>query len=197
MKKQPTASSVRPAKRRKTDPLPSLHEATRAAVIAAQEAAKSLRQQAPGTLEEAKAQGALTGFHPSDMDPCEPSAQTDEQAAGEIGRPFMGQPTVRQELDQLSEKIMQMAQEDFRRGRSDAPSGQFWPHNGKPITRHDAAILDLARIEFERRRLDEIANPPEAKPTVGCAPRKARSQGRASTQAPAGKAASDSSARGK
>ena len=149
------------------------------------------------TLDEAKAQGKLTSFHPSEMDECEPDSQPDEPAVGEIGDPFMGQPTVRQELDRLFERIMRVAQEDFRRGRSDAPSGQFWPHNGKPITRHDAAILDLARIEFERRRLDEIANPVETKPTVGSASRKARSQGCASAQAPAGKAASDSSAPGK
>lgn len=99
-----------------------------------------------------KAQGKLTSFHPSEMDACDP----DEQAAGEREWPSIGSlPTVREELDRLSEEIARVAQEDFRRGRSDAPSGQVWPHNGKPITRHDAAILDLTRIEFERRKLDE------------------------------------------
>lgn len=46
----------------------SVQEATRAAVIAAREATESLRQQSPMTLEEAKAQGKLTSFHPDEMD---------------------------------------------------------------------------------------------------------------------------------
>lgn len=44
----------------------SVEAATRAAVIAAREAADSLRQQSPGTLEEMKAQSRLTSRSPED-----------------------------------------------------------------------------------------------------------------------------------
>lgn len=133
----------------------SVEEATRAAVIAAREASESLRRQSPGTLEEVRAQGKLTSFHPDDLPTRGSDAQPSAAIHGVGARPrTRRKPTVRQELDRKERQILRDANEDFRRGRSDEPSGQFWPHNGKPITRHEAAVLDLARIEFERRRLD-------------------------------------------
>ncbi len=105
----------------------------------------------------------------------------------------MQKPDARLELDRKSEAIIQAAEEDYRLGRQDAPSGKFWS-NGKAITRHDAAVLDLARIELERRRMDEAENPAATKPTVRS---ETGEQARRSVQAPAAKAVSDSSAPGK